>query len=484
MNDLLENQKSAQVSYLQNWIPKLRSINKSPMEIRKILLIENGRGPLPLGASSVETLIDELLKTSKNGHPAPAEVISPRTLGMAAFHGLAGDIVRVIEPNTEADPAGLLLQFLTVFGSVVGECPHVVADADRHPARLFVSLVGDTASGRKGTSWGHIRRMFDAIAPKWTANNIKSGLSSGEGLIYNVRDGDDGPPDKARDLGVMDKRLLVFEPELASVLKSFSRNGNTLSPVLRQAWDTGHLSTLTKNSPLKTLSSHVSLISHITKEELTRLLAETEMANGLGNRFLWVSVRRSKLLPDGGKVPKDRLPLDDIKAALESGELRGEIVRTTAMSALWREVYPRLTSGGVGLVGALLARGAAQVLRLSLIYALLDKAEMIDRPHLEAALAVWAYCEGSVREIFGTSLGNTVADTLIRSMGPDGLTLSEGYEVFSNHISARELMGGFRALESFGLVKAEREATGGRPVLRWVRVSELSEESERREPSK
>ena len=57
-------------------------------------------------------------------------------------------------------------------------------------------------------------------------------LSSGEGLIYAVRDRVEGENQKGEavllDGGVEDKRLLVLEAELAGVLKVMSREGNTL----------------------------------------------------------------------------------------------------------------------------------------------------------------------------------------------------------------------------------------------------------------
>jgi hypothetical protein len=33
----------------------------------------------------------------------------PKAFGNAALHGLAGEIVRFLEPNTEADPAGVMV---------------------------------------------------------------------------------------------------------------------------------------------------------------------------------------------------------------------------------------------------------------------------------------------------------------------------------------------------------------------------------------
>ncbi len=51
----------------------------------------------------------------------------PGPLATEALRGLAGEIVRVIEPHSEADPAALLIQFLTAFGNAVGSRPHFVA---------------------------------------------------------------------------------------------------------------------------------------------------------------------------------------------------------------------------------------------------------------------------------------------------------------------------------------------------------------------
>jgi hypothetical protein len=44
----------------------------------------------------------------------------PEQLSPEAFHGLAGELVRQIEPQTEADEAAVLLQILVSFGALVG----------------------------------------------------------------------------------------------------------------------------------------------------------------------------------------------------------------------------------------------------------------------------------------------------------------------------------------------------------------------------
>src|SRR5262249_9708 len=59
-----------------------------------------------------------------------------------AFHGLAGELVRILDPHTEADQAAILVQFLVAFGNAVGRGPHFRAEADRHGTNLFAVFVG------------------------------------------------------------------------------------------------------------------------------------------------------------------------------------------------------------------------------------------------------------------------------------------------------------------------------------------------------
>ena len=76
--------------------------------------------------------------------------------------------------------------------------------------------------------------------------------------------------------------------------------------------------------------------------------------------------------------------------------------------ALWHKEYARLSEGYPGMFGAMTARSEAQVMRLACIYALLGCSDVIRVEHLQAALAVWTYCEDSVRFVFGDVLGDPV----------------------------------------------------------------------------
>ncbi|MGH9892444.1 MAG: bifunctional DNA primase/polymerase, partial [bacterium] len=120
-----------------------------------------------------------------HGDEERPEAELPGAMEPCAYHGIAGELVKAIEPHTEADPAALLVQALVAFGILIGRSPYVPVEGDRHYANLFTVLVGDTAKGRKGTSWGRVRSVFSR-AEGWPGNH--SGLSSGEGLKWHVRD--------------------------------------------------------------------------------------------------------------------------------------------------------------------------------------------------------------------------------------------------------------------------------------------------------
>src|ERR1039458_4687141 len=224
-----------------------------------------------------------------DGEPSMDCSAWPGAMAAEALIGPAGEFVRMLEPHTEADPAAVLLQFLVGMGVLVGRSAHSKVEADQHYCNLFAVLVGLTSKSRKGTSWGHVRELLRLLDPELHDKRIESGLSSGEGLVWAVRDaiGDEDP-------GESDKRLLVMEPEFARVLSVAEREGNTLSAVVRQAWDEGRLRTLTKKQAARSTDAHIGILGHITRDELRATLSNTAVANGFANRFLWACVRRSK----------------------------------------------------------------------------------------------------------------------------------------------------------------------------------------------
>jgi hypothetical protein len=441
------------------------------------------------GKQVIERVRDwlDLPARSRKADLTPDAAPWPDPPGEEAFYGLPGRIVAVIEPASEADRTALLVQTLICFGNIIGRAAYFTVEADRHHGNEFAVLVGRTSKARKGTSFGRVSQLFRSAEEHWANERVQTGASSGEGIIWAVRDPivrrervkERGQPvryeEVEADPGESDKRLLVYEPEYANVLKQTERQGNTLSAILRQAWDGATLRTLTKNSPTRSTGAHVSLIGHITAEELRRYLTATETANGFGNRHLWVCTDRSKLLPDGGIVDSAAWGelLADTRRALDFAGKGCEVRRDEEAGEIWRTVYGPLSDGRAGLAGALLARGEAHVCRLAMLYALMDCSTLIQAPHLLAALALWDYSTRSVYFIFGDSLGDPIADELLRLLRscPQGLTRTEISSYFQRNASADRIGKALGLLLQHKLVRREVEQTGGRTAERWSAVA-------------
>ncbi len=402
--------------------------------------------------------------------PRPAVAVAddepgwPPPLSRLALGGLAGDIVAAIEPHTESDPVAILAQLLVGFGSMIGRGAHYAVEATRHHPNEFVVLVGASAKARKGSSWDHVERLLAGVEAGWAGSRVVSGLSSGEGLIWAVRDHDE-------DRAPTDKRLLVLEAEFAAVLKMTAREGCTLSPIVRNAWDGKAMQSLTKNSPARATGAHVSIVGHITAEEFVRHLSGIEAANGFLNRFIILAVRRSKLLPEGGNIDDAELSplLDRLAAAVCSGRQAGRVSFDESARSLWWDLYPVLSEAEPGLRGAVCARAEAHVVRLALLYALLDGAAAIGACHLRAALALWEYAAASARWVFGDALGDPTADDIHKALlcQPDGLTRSAIRDLFHRNRSSKDIGAALEHLRATGKISVEHRHERGRPAEVW-----------------
>jgi hypothetical protein len=449
-------------------------------------------------AEEVKRGIERDLSTSSGVQHQPARDVSPRIpypkdIGASGFHGIAGEYVRLIEPHTEADSNYMLLYFLCAAGNMIGRGPHIVAGGDQHFANLFVCAVGSTSSGRKGSATGPVERLFRLTDPTWLTQVRAGGLSSGEGLVHEVRD-----PIRSRekkqmkgggvkfeevvsDPGVSDKRLFIRQSELYGALQNMKRIGNNLSAMLRDSWDRGELSIMTKNSPLHATGAHISIVANITPEELKRSLTD-EIDNGFANRFLWCCSRRSKFLPSGGHLFDVNLSelIARLGKVIHMAREARCIRRDPEAEDLWGRdnantgMYVELSRDRPGLFGIVTARAAPQVLRLALIFALLDEEDQIGARHLLAAREVWRYCEESARFTFGEALQNATANDIlvILRTRPNGMTRSDINKViFRGHKSATEIDAGLEDLFRLKLAYPQKDtrgqAAGGRPPERW-----------------
>jgi hypothetical protein len=421
-------------------------------------------------------LVDARGRIVQHATDAPAGRRSapwPRQMSSAVRIGVVGELLDLVELQTEADPAAIAVDLLVRVGCAVGRGPHFVVSGTRHGANLFGCITGSTSAGRKGTSGAYPSELLALADPDFSARTL-SGLTSGEGIIHAVRDGaDTGRTDKDGspivDPGVADKRLLAVESELARSLKAAGRQGSTLLPMLRAAWDGTPLMALTR-APYSARSAHISLIAHITPNELAALLSHGEVGGGTANRILFCMSRRQRELPFGGEV--DRVQLGRIAARLarylDAGRQLGEVPLDDDARAAWPAMYARLVADESlpGIAGELLARQVAQVRRLALVYAICCGSSAVGEMHLAAAAEVARYCRDSALHIFGRTTGNKTADRIIgelRGIAPAGLTRDQCRDLFDRHVDAATIGDALALLVDLDAARVERVPTAGRP---------------------
>lgn len=462
--------KGRQTDTLVSWAGTMAMRGMSADAIAAALLHENSsRCQQPLPDAEVRTIAANIAAREDGRHAGAWPVMGPD-----AFQGLAGEIVDLVMPTTEGDPVAVLAAVLTWFGIAVGNGPHVYVGSTRHAANLYAVIVGDTAKARKGVSGAVIREVLRLADEDL---DIAGGVSTGEGIIYGLRDPrlEFDPKTRSfveRDAGVRDKRSLIVESEFGRLLRVATRQASTLTSVLRQAWDGDVLSVKVKGDlgGYRATGAHVGLLGNVTREELAELLTRSDQENGFANRILWLAVRRSKMLPLPPRLGDLRPVTARLLGSLDAAGRRGEMTFDRAGQGLWVASYEGLATSRGGPASKLTDRSEAQARRLSLVYALLDGAERISEVHVRAALAVVEYAGATAEMLVGREADDPRAERVL-----EALRLADGRRLERSRV--RAVLGGRATpadldairdrLVADGAIAVDEQVTNGRPAEVW-----------------
>jgi hypothetical protein len=417
-----------------------------------------------------------------------ADIAMWPTLPDAALYGLAGEITKLATKDSEADPAAVLITTLVMAGASFGAQCFISVGETRHSPRLMAAIVGASSRARKGTSTNPVLRILSAaedyLDSFFEFGELRSALphlqishgplSSGEGLVYAIRDASE-KVDKKGDLedpGIKDKRLLVIEGELGAPLKAMQREGNTLSAIVRTAWDSGNIAPLTKLNRIKVTGAHICIVGHITRNELSGLLQSADVWNGFANRFVWVCARRQKEVPFPQPLPDESVKqlAARLAQAIATAHDRTVIKLDADAETAWAAIYSQLSCDAPGIFGAVTARAEAQVMRFAIVYALLDKEGVIGILHLRAALALWEYCRDSAQLIFGNVETDPNTNRVLAALGEGEKTQTQLNDLFSGHLSATQLRTILSELQAVGRITQHKKGGGkgkGRATTIW-----------------
>ena len=393
-----------------------------------------------------------------DGWPAPPDP--------TVYHGLVGEIVNTIAPQTEADPVAILSQLLVAFGAAVGRGAWFQVEATRHHPNEFLVLIGDSARARKGSSWDHVHRLITGADPAITAR-ILTGLSQ--------RGGADPLSPRPRRPRPRRQRPAAVGDRTGVRQRAEERQPRDLDPVADTPLGVGR-SPVGDPDPDRARARHRRahhVIGHITATELQHHINPVELANGLLNRFLLLGCRRVRLLPEGGDPdPLRRTGLDRrLATTLNSARRAGQIRLSAPARRAWADAYQQLAEPQPGIAGAISARAEAHTIRLALIYALLDTARQIQPAHLTAALALWDYALRSATWALERTTGDPLAHQIHAALThalPGGLTRTQLRDLLHRNPTTAQLDRALAALAHDGKITSSRVLTAGRPAELWT----------------
>lgn len=412
--------------------------------------------------------------------PLPQPPALPPRPELFLRHGVIGDFLRRVEHETEAHPAALAGQLVVGIGNCIGRGPHAVVGRTLHYPNLFLAVVGNTGAGRKGTGGDLVADCLRPADETWATWCHSPNLVSGEGVIDALRDpvvklvpkkggGPDDFEQTTIDPGVADKRLLITCAELASAFKAGNRENSILSQTLREAWDGKSLRTMAKNCARTATDPHLSIVGHVTRQELVKVARESDIFGGTFNRFVFVLSDRARLLPHGGDLDDLGTVPARIADVIAFARGVGRVRRSPAADRLWEQTYAELTTPvGSDLLAAVLSRGEAQTLRLSLLMALVCKRATIEADDLAAALDLWRYAAASARVIFGQVHDPLFEKIVAAVQERPGITRTGLHQRLGWKLGSAELVAALSRVQAAGAVHHERIETRGRPAERWL----------------
>jgi hypothetical protein len=407
----------------------------------------------------------------------------PKAIHNDAFHGVAGEVVKMLCTGSELKPEAVLSQFLCIFGNMLGRAPYKIQDG-RHGTLINVAIVGNTADGAKRSSYQAIKRLIRAVSPDYCTDNINGGYNSSEALIGDITDEIEGVNKKGETIileqGVEDKRLLVVEEEFSRILQIGKGDGVTMSEILRQCFDLPDaLRAPSRKSYLVSTNPFVSIVGHITPEGLKKCMDSVEAFNGFANRFMFIASHRTASIPEPPVIDWNEGRAADIVKRLQqvlkiycphplisSTNPDLEFKFSQKAKEKWAQIYheiSRQSANRHGYSGAIIARAKPTILRLSMIYSALDSISLIEPKHLDAVSALWNYATDSAMWSFEGISGSKEANEILKYLKryPDGVsrTLILG-NVFRNNLAGAKLTEALSELKCSGFADMKKNGKG------------------------
>jgi hypothetical protein len=373
-----------------------------------------------------------------------------------AYEGPLGECARHLAAGTDASPVALLASLIAFCGPLV---PIWGYWNGSHTSSPFIALVGKAAVGRKGTAMYRVRDALALVLGTPAVNGVRfDGLASGEALVKAMLDRD--RETRGTPTG------LLFEEEYASFLAAAGRDGSSLDPRMRGAFDGKQMSHRKVGETIVVREPYwlAGLIA-ITPSELQERVGKASFRNGTNNRWLWLAVqRRDERVTSSEPYLPDHLGEVLREAHLASKHAPRRCDPTPEADDLLGSYDAYLRIETTGMAADMTRRLGTIAYRIGLVHAAVEKAARVTLDHVRRAIALCEYGRASLPFVFGETLADQASTHLLRM-----LRQSEGGNLSQTTLSRAFMRDPIKRqvviddLQRLGLAEVVRVGTGGRP---------------------
>jgi hypothetical protein len=332
-------------------------------------------------------------------------------------YGPIGAAVKAAMPYTEADAVGVHAGVLALFSAAING--HVVQPSGR-PVVCWTVLAGRSMSARKGTAYKVARHLCHDALGDFLRTRVKGGISSGPTLVQTLADLEEASFELE---GSTDGRAIIVDQEWPTTLVLTNRCPK-YSGVIRSSWDGEPISNVTKKDGKRVeVSVEVPALgfhAHIQPALWGKYVRPIDALGGTYNRFLPVSVRRSKTLR---LSPGEPDPLTNVKVSSSlrlayewAQKERRQMTLSQEAADLYndlREEYEDAFSEMPEDLTCYFERAEEQILRVACVLVAAERKTVISARAIKAAHAFVEFSIQSVKKLVSDSKSVQTARTAI-----------------------------------------------------------------------
>ena len=323
-----------------------------------------------------------------------------------------------------------------------------------HYPNVYLVNYGNTGDSKTSAGRQGLRLLPDQGV------KVLRGVGSAEALGDWMQQPDEGPTVS---------HLMVIE-ELATLLTRGGWEGSTLLSFLTETFDTPDRYEIPfRKNPVLVEEPTPSLVAGTTIEWFWKGMREIDVHGGFGNRIFFITGTPKPPIPLPAKpTPEIVAELRTILHGLQQYPVT-ELFLTPEANALWVEFYhawkgtswPELTTAAI-------KRIPAYIIKLSMVYACLEKTPLITKDQLQAAIMVGNYGAKCADRLMNRHRQHTVQgkceNRVLHVLQDVNLPTWKIHRRISGSYTAEELARAIRALVTTGAILEASKTTRGEPI--------------------